>query len=180
MRFWICGLVPVIVVFSLMSGCDTSDTPQVEVEPVAVVENLDPLPPTTADPIVVMPVQPLSGPIKIISRSNGRDVAFRIAAKKVISDDRELDGMNVQSLSNIDIDFSNHSLVLLAMGEQFSDYQLRIATIDREGYYLIVRAEGTELMHQPENDHVNKTYPFCTAVIPRTDAVEVISELFLE
>ncbi len=181
--YFLWRLVLVLSVLALTPCCDRSAEPEQEPASSPVVEPVQPeiMPPTTADPPPDLPPQPQSGPIKLVDTNSGRASAFKSPVKKVIRSQVELDRLNVADVAEVNVDFNEHHLILLAMGEQFGDFRIRIDSVNREGQYLIVRAVGESLPGKPEGElEAVADYPYCTAIIPRTGATEVISELFLE
>ncbi|MEX0746089.1 MAG: protease complex subunit PrcB family protein [Phycisphaeraceae bacterium] len=115
--------------------------------------------------------------VPIIEQVEGNDAALAEPALTLIQDGSELEELGVSDLDSLNVNFSEHDVIVLALGEQPSGgYWAHITGVQQVGDVLYV--EGTA--NQPGDDQAATqalTYPYTAVVIPKTDAATTLSDV---
>lgn len=148
----ICQVLPLFALL-LMVACESqpeTDTPELN------VENVQPVP--------------------ILSQTTGDNQALQNATTELIRDEADLQALGVESLGDLNVDWDQQDVVLVALGEQpTGGYWTRITGIQQDGDELYVQftanapAEGQAATQA-------LTYPYAAAVVPETGAEVVLSD----
>lgn len=119
----------------------------------------------------------MATPIPILRGTEGSETSLRYMGAWLIQSRADLNTIGSPTLSALDVDFDNESLMLLAMGEQPSaGYRIQITGISKVGDELFVSG----IANVPDASMMNAqmlTCPYAAAVIPKTRAKRVIPEV---
>jgi len=118
----------------------------------------------------------LAEPVAVHGTTCHQDPALTDYSLTLINSSEQQASLGAPEVNLVDVDFATQSLVVLAMGEQpIGGYWVAITGVHQQGDTLYVQAT----VNRPgEGDMVTQamTYPFCAAVIDKTQA----STLFVE
>ncbi len=116
-------------------------------------------------------------PVTVLRQSMGNDPALIFPAVMLIQSQAELDALKGRELAAGKVDFSKESLVVIALGEQATGgYWAKVTAVQAAGSQLFVQG----IANRPGKDEVTtqaKTYPFAAAVIAKTSATSVRSDV---
>lgn len=116
-------------------------------------------------------------PVPIIAHLTGNDPALKYPSVLLINSQAELARLGAQELSRHPVDFNQHSLVVLALGEKpTGGYWARITAIQKSGTDLFVQG----IANRPAKDQpVTQalSYPYAAAIVPKTLAKRIYSEI---
>lgn len=132
---------------------------------------------TTTAPKAGVPVNPTTTPVTILRKFSGNDEALKFPAVMIVKSQAELQGINAKSLMDAKVDFAKESLVVVALGDKpTGGYWADITGIQAAGPQLFVQGWA----NKPGKDAVVTqavTYPFAAAVISKTTATTVRSDV---
>ena len=119
----------------------------------------------------------LSRPLPLLRQAHGNDPSLRVPDVMLIRSADELKRLGSRQLYNLRIDFRREHLVVVALGQRpTSGYWVSIEAVQEAGSVLYV--QGRANRPGPGKSVAQAlTYPFCAAVIPRSRASLVHSEI---
>jgi hypothetical protein len=111
-----------------------------------------------------------TAPITIFDHVQDDDAGFREPAVELVNSREQLEALGSERLTNLEVDFARHSLVVLALGERpTGGWTAKITGVQERGDALYIQgiayqpAAGSSLMQA-------LTYPVAAAVITKTNA----------
>ena len=117
----------------------------------------------------------LAQPVTILERVNGNSDALTTIGKMHIQTKQAYDALGDADIFPGEIDFDQHDLVIVALGEQpTGGYSVNIESIQLQGGELAVTGKATA----PGPDDVTTqalTYPYSAVLIPNTAADKVVT-----
>lgn len=108
-------------------------------------------------------------PVSILQHHQADDPMFKEVSAVLINSHEELDASASLVLADLDVDFSSHSLVVLAAGEQATGgWSATITGVQQRGDALYFQGV---IDHPGEDDAVSQalTYPIAVAVIEKVN-----------
>ncbi len=122
-------------------------------------------------------VAPAVMPVTVLRQISGNDPALKFPAVMLIKTQVELDALQAKELAGAKVDFSKESMVVIALGEQATGgYWAQVTAVQSAGSQLFVQG----IANRPGKDEVTtqvKTYPFAAAVIAKSAAGSVRSDV---
>lgn len=118
-------------------------------------------------------------PVAIIDQMHGNDPALDQPARvvRLIQDRPGLDRLEADSLAELDVNFSDHDVILVTLGEQPSGgYWAHVTGVQKVGNVLYV--EG--MVNRPGEDEAATqalTQPYTVVIVPKTGASHALSDL---
>ncbi|MEX0653909.1 MAG: protease complex subunit PrcB family protein [Phycisphaeraceae bacterium] len=115
--------------------------------------------------------------VPVIQQMHGSDPALDAPRVTLIQDRPALDNLDADSFDELDVNFTEHDVVVFALGEQpTGGYWAHITGVQQVGDVLYVQG----IVNQPGEDEAATqalTYPYAVAVIPKTDASIALSDI---
>jgi len=115
--------------------------------------------------------------LPVLRELDGSDPALTTPGVILINSHQQLQYTDSDKLDNLDPNFREESMVVLALGERpTGGYRCRITSITRTADQLIIEGIAT----RPSNEDMVVqvlTYPFHAVMIPKTEEVEVESKI---
>lgn len=130
------------------------------------------------DPEPVTPDTPevtLAQPVKMVESVNGNSTALKMIGPMLIKTQAEYDALGDANIYPGGVDFDQHDLVIVALGEQNTGgFSIDITSIQRVGSELAVNGKAT----RPGPDDIVTqaiTYPYDAVIIPNTGASTAVA-----
>ena len=116
-------------------------------------------------------------PVHIIEHTQAEDSGLGDPAVELIQSEQELRLLGSVTLAEKDVDFTGHSMVVLALGERSTGgWSAKITGIQQKGADLFVQG----IAYQPaEGSNLAQvlSYPVAVAIIPKTTASTIHPEI---
>ena len=117
---------------------------------------------------------PMASPVTIVNQFAGDDAAFKSMGCQIVNSAAELQAIGSAALAEKEIDFDNHSLIIVTVGEQAAaGFWVKITGVQRGGGEVYVQAT----VNQPEEGAVeadNPTHAYAAAVVSRVTGTAVL------
>jgi len=115
----------------------------------------------------------LAEPVTMSYKVIGGHPALAEPCVALINSQAELDGLGVEGMIGVDVNFNNQQVLIAALGEMpTAGYWIDITAVHQEGDVLQVYGHA----NRPAGDQMTGqvlTYPYCAVVIDRTGATTV-------
>ncbi|QDU72933.1 protease complex subunit PrcB family protein [Mucisphaera calidilacus] len=119
----------------------------------------------------------LATPVGILETVTGDHEVFASPGLMLVNDASDVDGYDATPLAGLNVDFSSHSVIVLALGQQATGgYWATIDAIQYEGDELVVQAK----VNQPDPGQMVSqviSHPFAAVVVPKVENVTLLSDI---
>ncbi|MEQ9454960.1 MAG: protease complex subunit PrcB family protein [Phycisphaeraceae bacterium] len=124
-----------------------------------------------------VPYTQLARPIGIVDGTAGESEAFPDPGVLLINHPADLPGYNTSPLANLDVNFDNQSIIVLALGQQpTGGYWASIDALQLEGADLVVQGRANR---PGDGQMVSQviSHPFSAVVVPKLQNVTLLSDI---